>query len=113
MGKFSTNVCHCEEKNKYTRVKLMCQNARNELYSAKTYSGMLESRYGYILDNCAQTFDMAEAPDLYAAMLQLNDKGEEELDGAIDRLDNVISSLKSDIDELDEADKKYHEKQSK
>ena len=108
MGKFGSG-CKCTELDQYKRIKTLCQFSKGDLEDARTKSSLLENKYTSILDKCAETFDMAEAPDLYTAMTQLNDKGNDELDGAIDRLDKMISSLNDDIDELTEIDNKYHE----
>lgn len=107
MGIFG-GECKCEEMKKYSRIKTLCQFAKSDLESARLKSTLLEGKYSSIMDKCAETFDMAEAPDLYAAMTQLNDKGNEELDGAIDRLDKMISSLGDDLTKLKEIDDEYH-----
>ncbi|WP_026490327.1 hypothetical protein [Butyrivibrio sp. XBB1001] len=109
MGKFGSG-CKCEKIKEYSRIKMLCQFSKNDLKTAKTTSNLMEMKYERILNNCSETFDMTEAADLYAAMKQLNDKGNEELDGAIDRLDKTISSLKDDIEELEKIDTEYHAK---
>lgn len=104
-------ACQCGLITRYERVKQAYKDSKSQLRYAQIHAEALDRKYTTILEDCAATFDIAEALDLLTVMPDLTTEGKELIENAMTLLDEKISDIDVKLWELRDEDTRYHDQQ--